>query len=648
MRVGFTEKEFTDGQYCTGEKYYQGIAQITLNSKEEIISYRAAGNDAYVENYPDTEWHQYKIQLRPDGIVLMYRDGQLKYTSSTPLDLSTYDLTKFQHWGQASYGPMLIDDIKISSGSSGDVIKSTINGKDVNWLLLNGQNLDPISGIPSNNSSSRIPIVLVHGNRSESEPRARWTTFINKALSSLVFNKYKFDIWIWIHNTPKAIGFNGHTGNGAELADCINNYILPYYKRGTKATLVAHSRGGLVCRSFMNYDNDGDGDLDGDRISGLITLATPHHGSPGGVPDWAAFSFSEGLFDIPPIVYNQTYGTNKTFDPFRLGDLNLAWDNMDGAKPYSTRISEYDVNISAHGYMHFSPRDMNEPSSAQFQDATLFYKDQWDSPNYKGQFGTLVELNQKEKYKNKIVTFAAYDDDYSNNLEWHDLVGAFLFKLEHDSLEAATLVLGGFDVNDVTREGIKFYANDGLVPIQSALFLDISDGSTFCTKNIFQKISLNDDIIKSHKQVRKHRIYTGNIKDHLDLLDTIDSDYWQKLISDIIDLNKKPVPWIPTLLLGYDTTFCGTWSETDGDNGTFCISLNIYETIFNGKFDVTKLTNEGGSYIYTIAGTRAGNTYQGSDSRNRLFTFELTNNYSFVSGSYYDPDGGETGTLTIP
>ncbi|MDB4442569.1 putative metal-binding motif-containing protein [bacterium] len=105
---------------------------------------------------------------------------------------------------------------------------------------------------------------------------------------------------------------------------------------------------------------------------------------------------------------------------------------------------------------------------------------------------------------------------------------------------------------------------------------------------------------------------------------------------------------IPGHSVDYDTNFCGTWSETDGDHGTFCMSLNISETTFNGKYDVTKLTHEGGSGTYTISGTRAGNIYQGDDSRGRQFTLELSNDYSFISGSYYDPDGGETGTLISP
>jgi len=100
--------------------------------------------------------------------------------------------------------------------------------------------------------------------------------------------------------------------------------------------------------------------------------------------------------------------------------------------------------------------------------------------------------------------------------------------------------------------------------------------------------------------------------------------------------------------INYDTRFCGTWSETDGDYGNFCMSLNISETTFTGKYDTTKLTNEGGSDTHSISGTRAGNAYEGSDSRGRLFTLELNNSYSFVSGSYLDPDGGETGTLISP
>jgi hypothetical protein len=116
----------------------------------------------------------------------------------------------------------------------------------------------------------------------------------------------------------------------------------------------------------------------------------------------------------------------------------------------------------------------------------------------------------------------------------------------------------------------------------------------------------------------------------------------------------KAMPWIPLLLFDDDAgsthstsiSFSGTWEETDGDYGTFTMSFTQTNTTFSGTYDVVKLSNEGGSDSYNISGTRNGNDYQGMDSRNRELTFILDNGGNLISGSYYDPSGGETGTLT--
>lgn len=95
----------------------------------------------------------------------------------------------------------------------------------------------------------------------------------------------------------------------------------------------------------------------------------------------------------------------------------------------------------------------------------------------------------------------------------------------------------------------------------------------------------------------------------------------------------------PTGLLSYS----GEWNETDGDEGTFIMKFIQTDISFIGTYDVVKNTYEGGSYSYTISGTRNGNSYEGIDSRGRTFSFEVNNNT--LSGSYHDPDGGETGQL---
>ena len=442
------------------------------------------------------------------------------------------------------------------SGNAESNIFSTINGKQVDWILFFGNNPDPVDRLPLDGRRNKIPVVLVHGNHSESEPQARWSTFVERILNLSQFESEKYDIWIWKHDTAKPIGFNGHSGNAYELADCLNNYIFPYYQMSTKAVLVAHSRGGLVCRSFMNYDNDNNGKLDGGRIAGLITLGTPHHGSPAAVPDWAAFALRENHFG--PTAFDTLYGPDKLiFSTNRLGDLNLAWDNLDGAILSGVSTFEYDSEISSNGEMYLTIRDTNQAVTIDYVDETIFFKDYWNPPDYKTMFGTLAELNTKDKFFKKIITYGAYDSIWLDNGD----IGIGLFILEHEQLKKATLILGNFDVNNITKNGVNFYANDGMVPLQSALLLNISNGNSYAS-NTVGYITLDNKLFESDRIVKRHRIFTGNIKDHLDLLDTSDEQYWITLFSDILSFTKPDVTSIISSLL------LNNEADNDGDGFT--------------------------------------------------------------------------------
>jgi photosystem II stability/assembly factor-like uncharacterized protein len=409
-------------------------------------------------------------------------------------------------------------------------VNSTVNGTIVGWQLFN-QYGSQLINIPSTQQSAKVPLILVHGHGTDdlenSGTKYGWQKMIDVLLKKKGFFD-QFDVWIWRHDSQKAIGFNGYFGNAAELSDCINNYVLPYYKLGTKVVLIAHSRGGLVARSFMNYKNQGD------LIHGLITLGTPHHGSPLAVPDWAAFSFAER--HIGPTLYNMAYGPTGEFDTTELGGIMLAWDNMDGVVPRGVFVGDYDTAISVNGQMWLTVRDFNLPIDVQFQDRTIFYGDQWTTKDIKSKYGTLYEINQNEGYLNKIITIGFYDDSYIDNFQDWDKLGALL-GLQHDQLEIATMLLGGFAVKDVTRANVNYKANDGLVPIQSALFLTIENGVIFSQQNPWTgSVTVNHQNVKNNRQVKRQYFFSqSDLRDHLDLLDTDNIDYWDLIVSEIYD-----------------------------------------------------------------------------------------------------------------
>jgi hypothetical protein len=380
---------------------------------------------------------------------------------------------------------------------------------------------------------SGVPLVLVHGSGADKEINREkdftWATLKNSILQSDALAP--FDVFIWKHDTARAIGFNGATGNAADLAKYVNRRLLPRYPANTKVVFVAHSRGGLVVRSFMNYRNQGD------RVLRLITLGTPHHGSPFAVPDWAAMTWASNLRDYTSL-FGQVYAF--AFDVNRLGHLSLAWDNMDGVLKES-QVLNSTSEFAVDGRFELTPADANAPDDTP--DATVFY-----SRSLKSAFGTLAELNQHESYREKIVSYGAFDDSLEDNDKLlkearSSLTVAFSLATDsHKALQAATTFLASFHAP--LKTAIRYFANDGQVPLQSALFLDTSSGKSFSAIDRRKRVSLTG--ISTARNCgaqgaaplngKLYRVWWGSrdqIRDHRDLVETTNRCYWQALALDI-------------------------------------------------------------------------------------------------------------------
>ncbi|NIS76485.1 MAG: hypothetical protein GTO00_02415, partial [Deltaproteobacteria bacterium] len=97
-------------------------------------------------------------------------------------------------------------------------------------------------------------------------------------------------------------------------------------------------------------------------------------------------------------------------------------------------------------------------------------------------------------------------------------------------------------------------------------------------------------------------------------------------------------------------SYSGVWYETDGDSGEFTTSFTQTDTSFDGTYFVVKHTGEGGTYIYSLSGSRSENSYRGTDSRGREFILDLRQHPlgtadNLLVGSYFDPSGGERGSM---
>ena len=411
---------------------------------------------------------------------------------------------------------------------------------------------------------TKIPLILVHGDNNEKKDKARWNRFQEYVISNR--NTFsEFDIYIWKHDTSEPIGFNGNTGNAEELAEFVDALISEKYANISEVLFLAHSRGGLVCRSFMNFENNKD------VVLGMITLGSPHHGSPFAVPDWSAAVWHMYNWIVDP-VFNFLYlpfglfGSDPPFDTNREGSLNLAWDNLDNAIE-GLITSDFNVWFSYNGKIYLTEQDTNTPITNEADKTNLY------STLLKENNGTLSELfhneyNKKNSgYFNKIVTFGAFDNKLGENstdsfyqqiAEQFPLIrDVYPYMGEHNQLALLTDLLSSYSGNEndfkIVTSNQTYYANDGLVPLQSALFLDINGGVSFSEILDFGKVSIDLSLIAEKSLCKRNHIFTGGgidgpsqisstiihgesgINDHLDLLDTDNEQYWNTIAVELND-----------------------------------------------------------------------------------------------------------------
>ncbi|MCP4107661.1 MAG: hypothetical protein GY749_19305 [Desulfobacteraceae bacterium] len=320
-------------------------------------------------------------------------------------------------------------------------------------------------GLHSENGRSpdKIPLILVHGDNSFKEKEDRWKYFLDWTTDNQEFDN-KYEIWRFHHNTEELIGFDGKSGNSLELGNAINEQF-----GDTPVLLLAHSRGGLVSRTYMCKYGDGN---EGDRVLGLVTLATPHHGSPGAVPEWGLETI-KGKFkdtELAEIMFGMT--ADAVVNVMDIGTMGLAWDNFDGPEN-GIRYSEFSMEskIGTNHVLSLMDANVKNPILEDFETDNISY-----IPDRA--FGTMEELNSDTRYFGKIIAYGGYDKDLGagghDPFNWLDLSFA-----DHAGLELATYMMAdmvskkfGEDSSDSSdSSGLHYIANDGMVPLQSALFL---------------------------------------------------------------------------------------------------------------------------------------------------------------------------------
>ncbi len=394
-------------------------------------------------------------------------------------------------------------------------------------------------GLYSENGRSpdKIPLILVHGDNSYKEKEDRWKYFLDWTSDNQEFDN-KYEIWRFHHNTEELIGFDGKSGNAGELGDAINEQFgdMPIL-------LLAHSRGGLVSRAYMNKYGDGN---EGDRVIGLVTLATPHHGSPGAVPEWGLETI-KGKFkdtELAEIMFGLT--ADAVVNVLDKGTMGLAWDNFDGPAN-GIRYTEFLLESKIGDSHTLSVMDTNlkNPGLEGSEiDNIIYIPDR--------AFGTLEELNSDGRYYGKIIAYGGYDKDLGagghDPFNWLDLSFA-----DHAGLELATYLMADM-VSKISGEDsseLHYIANDGMVPLQSALFLkkapgnepmyEIEKSDNWFSADVYE-VRLKD----FSNRLNFRKVVLCHDYDHLHMLEakggllSDKTDYWDHVASSLNELSALP------------------------------------------------------------------------------------------------------------
>jgi hypothetical protein len=223
----------------------------------------------------------------------------------------------------------------------------------------------------------------------------------------------------------------------------------------------------------------------GERVDCLITLGTPHRGSPGADPYWSIFSFD---CKYQPFLAKQLslFYLNYIYDP---SYNNLLWNDFE--------------NELTEGPVCWYP-------------SILDSKTEFCSTLQSAQ-SNLDELNNADSYLNKIIAFGGNEfneEPFQWGFEWY----------EHKILSAFSILLAEFPVippgypdTPIDDRYRPFQANDGMVPLISALLLKSGSQGLFTVQN--GQLTYDIQELNSQCLLKKCIVIEDRQTDHLDFLD---------------------------------------------------------------------------------------------------------------------------------
>lgn len=355
------------------------------------------------------------------------------------------------------------------------------------WDLIDVQVVSPLEAADNSSVTNRTPLILVHGNNSESEPDYRWADYLEKSKQDSDFST-SFKVYLFQWDSDKSNKFNANA-----LGTAIDGQAG---LKDRKLIIMAHSRGGLVSRYYLNdyitKTGSYSGQPAGQRVEHLITLGTPNRGSPLADPYWSIFSFDYNFqsFLAEPL---SSFYLNYIYDP---SYNNLLWDDSE--------------NELTKGQVCWHP--------AILEDQTEFCS---VLPSTQTE---LSELNKRDSYLDRIIAFGGNEFDgqtFQWSLEWgeHRALSAF-----STLLADVPIIPPSYPETSIDDQYRPFQANDGMVPLTSALNLKSGSEKIFTVDD--GQLNYDPQEVESLCRFKECIVIEDRQTDHLDLLDD----------EDIIDL----------------------------------------------------------------------------------------------------------------
>jgi len=188
--------------------------------------------------------------------------------------------------------------------------------------------------------NGRMPVLFIHGFANSGLPAdPDWAAFDNMLVYLKEhggFQRFKPYRITWYSNRPGV----PVSQIAAELAEAISQYsVLDPQFGAQQIAVVAHSTGGLIARELLvQHLTEGSATFKNKlayyKVARIITLATPHHGSPaanGDALDVAAGNYVGVLLTKPARVFVERIWGLVRFDAQTR--LDLHWDNFSATSP---------------------------------------------------------------------------------------------------------------------------------------------------------------------------------------------------------------------------------------------------------------------------------------------------------------------------